>query len=348
MKILITVDPEIPVPPIAYGGIERIVDQLIYAYSREGHEVTLVANPKSSNSAAVQIIGWDRLHSRGYDNVFFNAKKLYRVVREVQPDIIHSFSRLLYQYPVFFRTSIPVYQTYQRQISRKSTSLAASIAGNQLAFTCCGAHMIKEHPIADKCTPIHNFTNIDYFKPAEKASKHLFYLGRIEDLKGTREAIDVALATGKKLIIAGNIEEDHVHYFEKQVEPHLKNSLIEFVGPVNDSQKLEYLQQAEAFLFPIKWEEPFGIVMVEAMACGVPVIGFDRGAVPEVVVDGVTGFVVKDVDEMIRAVKQVGKIDRKAVRDYCVKNFSTRQIASQYLDLFNATLKAHAELQEQQ
>ena len=348
MKILITVDPEIPVPPIAYGGIERIVDQLIYAYSREGHEVTLVAHPESSNTAARQIIGWRRLHSRGYDNVFFNARMLYQVVQEIQPDIIHSFSRLLYQYPVFLRTRIPVFQSYQRQISRKSTSLASGIAGSQLAFTCCGAHMIKDHPIAEKCTPIHNFTNIDYFKPAKNARKHLFYLGRIEDLKGTREAIEVALATGKKLIIAGNIEEDHVHYFEKQIEPHLKYPLIKFVGPVDDRQKLEYLQQAEALLFPIKWEEPFGIVMVEAMACGVPVIGFDRGAVPEVVIDGTTGFVVKDVDEMIDAVNKIDIIDRKMVRDHCVKNFSTRQIASQYLDLFSTAIQTYDELQEHQ
>lgn len=339
MKILLTVDPEIPVPPTNYGGIERIVDALIKEYSQCGHEVYLVANPASTNAQAKKIFGWPALFSRGKNNVLTNSKFLYGVSKTLKPDVIHSFSRLLYLYPIFMRCKTPVIQTYQRDISKKSTQLASFVAGKKLAFTCCGEHMIKNHPIAPKCTPIHNFTDTQYFIPDEQLPKeHLFFLGRIEEIKGTKEAIEVALRTRQKLIIAGNIQPGHDAYFETHVKPHLSNTLIEYVGPVNDAQKLFYLQRALAFLMPIKWEEPFGIVMAEAMACGVPVIGFRRGSVPEVVKDGVTGFVVENVDEMIEAVNKIDTIDRNIVRQDCEARFSLPFITQQYLGLFKNML----------
>lgn len=339
MKILITVDPEIPVPPTNYGGIERIVDSLIGAYKEQGHQVYLVANPESSNKEAVKIYGWPALHSRGIKNVNKNRKYLYKVTKEVKPDTIHSFSRLLYLYPIFLKTKVPVIQTYQRAISPKSTQLALIVAGKKLRFTSCGEHMVKQHPIANKCTPVHNFTDTNYYSDDETLEKEfLFFLGRIEAIKGTKEAIATALATKQKLVIAGNIQPGHDEYFNTYVKPHLNNPLIEYVGPVNDEQKLHYLQRAKAFLFPIKWEEPFGIVMAEAMACGVPVIGFRRGSVPEVVKDGVTGYVVDDVKSMVEAVNKIDTLDRSAVRKDCEERFSLEVISKKYLGLFKQML----------
>ncbi len=277
MKILITVDPEIPVPPTNYGGIERIVDKLIYAFREQGNEIYLVANKESKNEAATKIFGWPAEASRGFFNIYKNSSFLTKIVTTVKPDIIHSFSRLLYLYPVFLKSNTCVIQTYQRKISEKSTNLASKIAGRKLHFTGCGAHMINDHAVASKCTPIHNFTDTNYFIPNNDLDqKHLFFLGRIEEIKGTKEAIEVALATKQKLVIAGNIQPGHDAYFESEIKPFLNHELIEYVGPVNDKQKLELLQKSTAFLFPIKWEEPFGIVMAEAMACGVPVIGFNE------------------------------------------------------------------------
>ncbi len=339
MKILITVDPEIPVPPTNYGGIERIVDSLISAYKQNGHQVYLAANPESKNNDTVQTFGWPALYSRGTLNVIKNAKYLYSVCKQIKPDIIHSFSRLLYLYPVFLNTKIPVLQTYQRAISTKSTQLALKVAGEKLHFTSCGEHMVHQHPIADKCTPVHNFTDTDYYSDDVTIEKEfLFFLGRIEDIKGTREAIEVALETKRKLIIAGNIQPGHDEYFNTNVKPHLNNPLIEYVGPVNDEQKLYYLQRSKAFLFPIKWEEPFGIVMAEAMACGVPVIGFRRGSVPEVVNDGITGYVVDNVEQMITAVNKIDQIDRNNVRKECEERFSLDKISKQYLSIFESML----------
>ena len=340
VKILLTVDPEIPVPPTEYGGIERIVDSLISEYSRLGHDVYLIANASSDARNALQIFGWPALHSRGVSNIVANAIFLKKVYSQLNADVIHSFSRLLYLYPLVVESRLRVLQSYQRAISEKSTAVASTLFGSRLLYTSCGKHMINGHLSDNRFYSIHNFTDTGYFSPRTNNSvdKCLVYLGRIEEIKGTKEAIDVALATGKKLIIAGNIQPGHDDYFERHVRPHFDNPLISYIGPVNDEQKLHLLQNASALLFPIKWEEPFGIVMVEAMACGTPVIGFNRGSVPEVIVDGKTGYVVNTVEEMIAAVGKIHRIDRNDVRKDCLLRFSRQVIAQQYISLFSALI----------
>ena len=342
MKILIPVDPEIPVPPIHYGGVERLVDGLITAYRKKGHEVFLLANPNSAAKDASEIYKWDALKSRGVGNVWKNAWKLYKVAQKVKPDVIHSFGRLLYLYPTLLTRDIPVCMTYGRKISPYSTALASIIGGRKIHFTSAAGHMLNHLKyFRHKFTPVYNFTLTDYFLPDESVPKeHLMFLGRVEDIKGTNEAIQTAIATNNKLIIAGNIQPGHDEYFNEKVKPYLSNPLIKYVGPVNDEQKLYYLQRAKAFLFPIKWEEPFGIVMAEAMSCGVPVIGFRRGSVPEVVKDGINGFIVNNTEEMIEAVKKINIIDRNVVRTDCVNRFSLGVISEQYLDLFNRIIEA--------
>ncbi len=340
MKILIPVDPEIPVPPIQYGGVERLVDGLITAYRQKGHEVILLAHSKSTSKDAKQIYGWPATHSRGIWNIIKNSFKLLMVSHKEKPDIIHSFGRLLYLYPTMLTTQIPFVMTYGRKISQKSTTIASILGGKQIHFTSCAQHMLNHlHKYKYKFTPIYNFTNINYFSPDNSIPKDsLMFLGRIEEIKGTKEAIETALATHQKLIIAGNIQPGHDEYFNTYIKTHLNNPLIEYIGPVNDKQKLYYLQRAKAFLFPIKWEEPFGIVMAEAMACGVPVIGFRRGSVPEVVKDGITGFVVENLEEMIDAVNKIEQIDRSVVRKDCEERFSLEEISQQYISLFQKTM----------
>lgn len=334
MRILITCDPEIPVPPENYGGIERIVDALITNYTLLGHEVYLVANPASNSKYAKQIYGWVANSSLGFKNIIQNSYYLLNVVKKCKPEIIHSFSRLLYLYPTLLITNVSILQSYQRSISPKSTRFINFFAGKRIGFTACAEHMFRQLPVKTKFTSVYNFTMTDYFIPDQSLDKeHLMFLGRIEDIKGTKECIEVALASKTKLIIAGNIQAGHDHYFNTFVKPHLVNPLIEYVGPVNDEQKKYFLQRAKAFLFPIKWEEPFGIVMAEAMACGVPVIGFRRGSVPEVVKNGETGFIVDNVDEMINAVAKLDQIDNTKVREDCVTRFTENVIARQYIGL---------------
>lgn len=340
MKILIPVDPEIPVPPVLYGGVERLVDGLAEAYTKLGHQVILVAHKDSTCTYAAKIYGWPVKHSRGVKNTIKNALFLKKVAKTENPDVVHSFGRLMYLYPTMFSSSISFLMTYGRAISPKSTALASLLGRRRIHFTSCGEHMLNHlKTFRQKFTPVHNFTLVSYFTPDYNvSSEYLMFLGRIEDIKGTKEAIDIAIATNQRLIIAGNIQPGHDAYFEQFVKPHLSNPLIEYVGPVNDEQKREYLQRAKAFLFPIKWEEPFGIVMAEAMACGVPVIGFRRGSVPEVVKDGITGFVVDNVNEMIEAVNKIHLIDRSLVRKDCEERFSLEYIAQKYIELLEKLL----------
>jgi glycosyltransferase involved in cell wall biosynthesis len=164
----------------------------------------------------------------------------------------------------------------------------------------------------------------------------LIFLGRIEKVKGCHSAIAIAKATNNKLIIAGNISPlgDEQEYFKQQVEPYIDGTQILFVGSVNDSQKNEYLGKCKALLFPIEWNEPFGIVMIEAMACGTPVIAYNRGSVKEVVDEDITGYKVEAIDGMIEAVKVVQRINRKHCREQAKKRFDVQHIASNYLNVF--------------
>jgi glycosyltransferase involved in cell wall biosynthesis len=334
MKILLTCDPEIPVPPKLYGGVERLVDGLAHEYKKNGHQVFLLANPESTCTAADEIFHFPALSSRGNRNILKNSRKLYETAKKIKPDVIHSFSRLLYTYPLLLTSKTPFLQTYGRFISPYSTKLASFAGGKKMHFTSAAEHMLNHLKNKKKFTAVYNFVDTDYFVPNEKTEKeYLMFLGRIEDIKGTKECIETALAVNSKLIIAGNIQPGHEAYFNQFVKPHLENPLIHYVGPVNDEQKLYYLQRSRAFLFPIKWEEPFGIVMTEAMACGVPVIGFKRGSVSEVVVPGKNGYVVENTKEMIEAVYNIGKIDRNEVRKDCVNRFSAEVIANRYLNL---------------
>lgn len=335
MKILLTCDPEIPVPPTNYGGIERIVDGLAKGYSQLGHEVYLIAHPESICKYTKKNFSWPSFHSGGMWNIVHNSLYLRKVVKKIKPDVIHSFSRLLYMYPLFLNHNLKIIQSYQRSISHKSTSVASIVFGKKIVYTACGAHMLK-HLSSKKFNPIHNFTDTEFYQPLEsKTENRLIFLGRIEDIKGTEEAIKVALACDMELIIAGNIPNDQKQYFDERISPYLSNSQIKFVGPVNDDQKKHWLQTSKALLFPIKWEEPFGIVIAESLACGTPIIGFRRGSVPEVIIDGKTGFVVDTIEEMIEKVKSLDLISRVNCRQSAEQRFDISVITKRYSALFN-------------
>lgn len=341
MKILMTCDPEIPVPPLNYGGVERLVSGLCQAYSALGHEVYLLANPESKEASVKKIYKWKALHSRGIKNILPNAFLLRKVVREVKPDVIHSFSRLLYLYPMFLSgMRVPVFQTYGRALSERSTNMAKRVCGKSLNFCCCGGHMLKRITNHDRWNVVYNFTDVHLFSTkGDENRRYLAFLGRIEDIKGTYEAIQVAIRTNTPLVIAGNIEAEHQSYFDEKVKPYLENPLISYIGPVNDVQKQDLLLHAKALLFPIKWEEPFGIVMIESMACGAPVVAYRRGSVPEVVKEGVNGFIVSNIDSMCEAVNKLDTLDSEVIRKDVVDNYSREVIADRYIRLFETAKK---------
>ncbi|MNQ92732.1 Glycogen synthase [compost metagenome] len=166
----------------------------------------------------------------------------------------------------------------------------------------------------------------------------LVFLGRIEPIKGTHNAIKLARAVNKNLIIAGNIPTEYQYYFEKEIKPQLDNK-ITYIGPVNDKEKTILLKNALALLMLIEWNEPFGIVMAEAMACGTPVLGTPRGAVNEVVINGENGYLGEDISTWIERIEKIDQIDRSKVRIDAERRFSSEVISNKYLQLYTSLIK---------
>ncbi|MEX8548197.1 MAG: glycosyltransferase [Mucilaginibacter sp.] len=332
MKIALTADPELPVPPQLYGGIERIINGLITNYTQQGHDVTLFAHPDSTaNCKLIPYPGKDHSAKSFIANCFTISKNILRG----NFDIVHSFGRLAYLTPVL-PLKIPKLMSYQREPTISQVKKALLLAKkNSLYFSGCSNYITNQiKPFAPAFTVYNGVsTEIYQAETTVKTDAPLVFLGRIEPVKGTHIAIEIALKTQKKLIIAGNIPAEHQYYFDQQIQPFL-NTQITYIGAVNDEQKNNLLQNSLALLMPVQWNEPFGIVMIEAMACGTPVIGFKRGAVPEVITYGKTGFYGETVAELIEAVQQVHLLNRSAIRKLIENQFSDTIIAAQYLDLY--------------
>jgi len=333
LKIALIADPELPVPPLLYGGIERIIDMLIEEYVNLGHDVSLFAHSDSKTKA--QLFAYSGKTSHRKTDIIKNTLLINKELYKNEYDVVHSFGRLLYLLPQLPR-SIPKIMSYQREPTISQIKKASKIAKkNTLAFTGCSAYISNQIAPYAPAFPIFNGVDLSIynFKEVVPTDAPLVFLGRIEPIKGTHIAIEVAKRTRKPLVIAGNIPSEYQSYFDTQIQSEL-NDQITYIGPVNDVQKNDLLGNASAFLMPIEWDEPFGIVMAEAMACGTPVIGFNRGSVPEVVVSGYNGYRCDTIEEMIHHVHNIDKIERKNVRTDAELRFSSKVIVDQYLALY--------------
>lgn len=332
MRIALTADPEIPVPPTQYGGIERVVDMLVRGLVARGHDVTVFAHPQSATAGRLI---WHGGSSRSKIDTARNATTLTRKVMAGRFDLLHSFSRIAYLSPIL-PMQIPKLMTYQREITRRSVRIGHALSRGTLWFSGIGRAMM--HNVSDVGTWRLVFNGVPLslyeFRSRPSPSAPLVFLGRIEKIKGPHLAIEIARRAGVPLVIAGNIPPEHRSWYEAQIAPHIDGENVAYIGPVNDLQKNKLLGNARGLLMPIVWEEPFGIVMAEAMACGTPVLGFARGAVPEVVEHGVTGFVVNNIEEMITVVGRLSEIDRAACRARVQRLFSDTAVVDEYLAVY--------------
>jgi glycosyltransferase involved in cell wall biosynthesis len=207
-----------------------------------------------------------------------------------------------------------------------------------LVYTGCSKNVISRVTAGGRWEVVYNAIPFQQYtlQHAVAEDAPLVFLGRIERIKGAHTAIAIAKATGNRLILAGNVSplSDERAYYQTEIAPMIDGEQIQYVGALNDEQKNHYLGKAKALLFPIAWNEPFGMVMTEAMACGTPVIGFGSGSVPEVVKEGVTGFVVSSKEEMIAAVEKLDNINRQQCRVVAEKQFDVQVVAAHYLNLF--------------
>lgn len=330
-------DPGIPVPPTAYGGHERLVYLFAEEYIKMGHEVTVLAGPGSHCSGKTVTFGvndLDRSKLQRYREVIF----VWRYLRKNRDnfDLVHNFGRLAYLLPIL-NHPVKKIMTYGRPVAQKGIKKITSRRNQNLVFTACSDYCVSTGNVAGKWKTVYNAIDFSQYRLREEVADDapLMFLGRLDRVKGAHTAIKVARATGNKLVIGGNVSHtpDNYAYFKQEIESQVDGIQIIYHGPMDDDAKNKYLGMAKALLFPIEWDEPFGMVMAEAMACGTPVVAFNRGSVPEVVSDK-TGIIVQTADEMAGAVRSVGKIDRKTCREEARKRFDVPVIAAEYLKLF--------------
>jgi len=330
-------DPGIAVPPLQYGGHERLVYLFAQEYNRLGHEVTLLAGPGSQITGNVVEFGVNDLNrskKQKYSEILFVWSYLRK--NHANFDLIHNFGRLVYLLPVLNKPLKKI-MTYGRPVSKNGIRMVTSLPNQNLTFTACSNYCVSTGNGIGNWQTVYNAIDFSSYQLNTNVADNapLIFLGRLDKIKGAHTAIKVAKATGNQLILAGNKPNtpDNIKYFETEVEPLIDNDEIKYVGALNDEEKNHWLRQAKALLFPIEWDEPFGMVMIEAMACGTPVIAFKRGSVPEVVADRVNGFIATNDKEMENAINSISQIDRASCRNYAESRFDVAIIAKKYLDL---------------
>ena len=330
------------VPPRLYGGTERVVYSLTEALVAMGHDVTLFASGDSITSAKLEA-PWPRalrLDPDIRDWVSTYALLIeYVAQRAPQFDVLH-FHIDYWPNSVFSRQPVPFVTTLHGRLDLPEFAAVyrmfpkvplVSISDSQrrplpdVGWTATVYHGMPQHLL----TPL----------PVEKRD-YFAFLGRISPEKGIERAIQIAGRTGVKLKVAAKVDKADAEYFKTSVEPLLADANVEFIGEINDAQKPAFLSGAKALLFPIDWPEPFGLVMIEAMACGCPVIAMRRGSVPEVMDDGVTGFVVENLDEAVAACARLHEIDRDGVRAQFDKRFTSRRMAEDYIAVYERLIAA--------
>jgi glycosyltransferase involved in cell wall biosynthesis len=348
MRILFIVDPKIPVPPREYGGIERIAAALCTEMRSLGHRVDLIAGPGSQSFGGMLVIHDDpgaEFWSRCFRKIWFQFLTLPALLRA---DVVVNFGRLDYL-ELALRLPIPLVCCFQNPVPQSEIDWLHRRRSKRLALVGISRSQVRELSEADRFFVIPNATDVEAtpYHPEAEEPPYLAFLGRITKNKGADIAIRVARRRGMKLFIGGNIsnEEGGPEFFESEIRPAL-GSQVEWIGPVDDAQKQALLGGASALLFPIRWQEPFGIVMVESLATGTPVIATRCASTPEVIDDGITGFLCDSEDELVRAVGRIHEIDRNACRRAAEERFSVAVMTQGYLRVIDELLTQEGQVSE--
>jgi glycosyltransferase involved in cell wall biosynthesis len=323
------------VPPKLYGGTERVVSWLTEELVRLGHEVTLFASGDSMTTARL-IPGCQqslRLSPDSVDHLAHHLVLLETVLQHKDEfDVIHFHVDYMH-YPVSRRERYAHLTTLHGRLDIPDLVPLYEVYSDIPVVSISQA---QRDPLPDlnwQGTVHHGLPPRNYkFHP--KPGNYLAFLGRTSPEKGLDRAIEIAKAAGVPLKIAAKVDKADQDYFDTVIQPMLNSSQIEFVGEIGYPAKNAFLGNAAALLFPIAWPEPFGIVMIEAMACGTPVIAYPLGSVPEVVADGVSGYLVSEPAAAVDAVRQIGKIDRKQVRKHFEQHFTDDRMALDYLKIY--------------
>ncbi len=329
----------IPVPPYNYGGTELVVSLLTEELVRRGHEVTLFASGDSRTKAHLVPI-WPTSLWRAHLSVPHAAFGLmYKKIFEMQDqfDIIHDHCEF-YTAPYSPFLKPPIVSTIHHPMYEEMVVLFKKFPN--INYVAISKNQKKSAPGVNFVRTIYHGLPMEQYPFSDHPSDYLLWLSKITPQKGPAEAIEVAKKAGEKLILSGNLLREYRDYFEYRVKPLIDGRQIQFVGASNFSKKIELFKNAKAVLYPVKRQEPFGLVVVEAMACGTPVIAYKEGAMAEIIKDGETGFLVSNQEEMVQAVKKIGLIDRRKCREYAEKNFPLGRMVNRYERLYKKILRA--------
>ena len=332
------------VPPGLYGGTERIVSYLTEELVRQGHDVTLFASGDSRTRARLipMRARASRLDASCRDPLSAHLVMLERVFARQQAfDLIHYHVDYLH-FALSRRGTTPHVTTLHGRLDLPDLQAVYDEFPEMPVVSISRAQQAPL-PQANWLGVVHHGLPRDLHAFSPRGRGYFAFLGRVSPEKRLDRAIEIATRIGKPLKVAAKVDPHDREYFEEQIKWRLASPLVEFMGEIDDRAKSRLLGGADALLFPIDWPEPFGLVIIEAMACGTPVIAFRRGSVPEIVENGVTGFVVDDVEDAVDAAALVGAIDRRQCREVFEQRFSAERMATDYLELYlRAQLRAGA------
>jgi len=363
MRIAQIAPPWLPIPPKNYGGTENVLYNLVEAQVAQGHDVTLFAPGDARTSAKLvsffprslleEGIPWT-MHLKAY----YHLHKAVEQIKEQSFDIVHthlSSSADMYVFPLTASLTTPHVTTLHSHFPFDRDARTGKI-GDADSYYMEWAPDVPTISISESARKeegalfplnfigvVHNGISMrEYYRVNAPKGDYFVWLGRFMPEKGAHLAIEAAKRAKVPLILAGTIDrytKESMDYFNEVIKPQIGSEQISYIGPVNVNQKMNLFSRARGLLNPIEWEEPFGMVMIEAMSQGCPVISFARGAAPEIVADQVSGFLVRTVDEMVERIPQIDTIDRNAVRMHFERNFSARVMAEKYTEIYKQVIQ---------
>jgi glycosyltransferase involved in cell wall biosynthesis len=341
MRIAVISPPWAPVPPKLYGGIELVVDRLCVGFQAAGHEVLLYATGDSTCPVPTQ---WALAEAEGQRIGMAvpeqrHVMHAYEAVAEWGADVVHDHSIIGPFHAADRYPNLPVATTIHGPFNEELTDLYERLNKDGTPIIAISHAQADSAPSVHVERVIHHGIDASDFPVGAGDGGYCLFLGRMSPDKGPHRAIAAAERAGVPLLMAAKMREAwEIAFFEEHVKPHLSDT-IRYLGEVPHEHKLELLAGATALLNPIRWNEPFGLVMIEALACGTPVLAFAEGAAPEIVEQGVTGFLCDDEADMARRIDDATGLDRTACRAAVEGYFSTKRMVDEHIDLFQAMLE---------
>ncbi|MBI2898444.1 MAG: glycosyltransferase family 4 protein [Deltaproteobacteria bacterium] len=331
------------VPPTRYGGTERVVSYLTEELANRGHDVTLFASGDSITKARL-VAGCPmalRQAGKTRDSTSLHLVMLEQVYRQAAAfDVMHFHVDYIH-FPVSRRLERAHVTTLHGRLDLPEL-VGVYREFREMPLVSISDDQRRPLPAQDWRATVHHGLPDGLLRFQPQAGSYLAFLGRISPEKRVDRAIEIARRVGMPLEIGAKIDAADRDYFDARIAHLLRAPGVDFLGEISDREKEELLGGAAVLLFPIDWPEPFGLVMIEAMACGTPIVAWRRGSVPEVIDEGVTGFTVESVDEAVRATREALTLDRRRVREAFERRFSVQRMAEQYLDVYRGLMNGSA------